>query len=92
MVYNDSSKGIMMIKLSENCTALMNLHVTIDALYEIDELIAFFSQDLPGAAHLKIRGRAMEPEIQINRGIFLRALKAQRSHLVEYLATLGVEA
>lgn len=83
-----------MVKLSENRMALINLGTTIAALDELDALIKFYSVDKPGPAYVtytNVDGPS-EVKVQIDRKIMVPALQAQRQKMVDYLATLGVEA
>lgn len=83
-----------MVKLSENRVALINLGTTINAMDELDTLIKFYSVDKPGPAYVTfthVDGPG-EVKVQIDRKNILPALQAQRQKLVDYLATLGVEA
>ena len=83
-----------MVKLSENRVALINLGTTIAALDELDALIKFYSADKPDPAYITcthVDGLG-EVKVQIDRKNILPALKAQKQRLVDYLATLGVEA
>lgn len=83
-----------MIKLSGNRTQLINLKVTIDALDEFDTLIKYYSVDKPGPAYCKFSyvDGIGECSVQIDRSIIVPTLQAQRQKLVDYLATLGIEA
>jgi hypothetical protein len=83
-----------MIKLSENRTQLMNMKTTIDALDEFDTLIKYYSVDKPGPAYCKFSyvDGIGECSVQIDRSIVVPTLQAQRQKLVDYLATLGIEA
>jgi hypothetical protein len=81
-----------MISLSEKRVSLVNLGHTLEALDKIDGLIKCFSEPKPGPAYLTIRHYHGDPEIQMDRGPFVMALKLQREKLVEYLATLGIDA
>lgn len=83
-----------MISLKTHKTALINLECTINALTNINRLIDAYSADKPGPAYVKfdhVLGHGLI-DVQINRAIILPALKAQREELVEYLATLGIDA
>ena len=83
-----------MVKLSENRVALINLGTTIAAMDELDVLIKFYSVDKPGPAYVTfthVDGPG-EVKVQFDRNNILPALKAQKQLLVDYLATLGVEA
>lgn len=83
-----------MVKLSENRVALINLGTTINAMDKLDTLIKFYSEDKPGPAYVTcthVDGPG-EVKVQIDRKIMVPALQAQRQKLVDYLATLGVEA
>ena len=83
-----------MISLEEHRTALINLRGTIEAIEDIDKLIAFYSVDKPGPAYCEfhyVEGIS-KPEVQFDRSLMVMALKSQRQKLVDYLATLGIEA
>lgn len=83
-----------MVKLSENRTALINLGTTIAAIDELDTLIKFYSVDKPGPAYCSfthVDGPG-EVKVQIDRKLMVPTLQAQRQKLVDYLATLGIEA
>jgi EAL domain-containing protein (putative c-di-GMP-specific phosphodiesterase class I) len=80
-----------MISVKENHTALFNLPVTIQAIKDLDVLIAHFSEDKVGPAYVSFKYVSSVDSTQIDRNIMLTALKAQRQRLVEYLATLGIE-
>lgn len=82
-----------MIKLSEHEISLRNLSITINALEELDTLIALNSEDKPGpvyAAFNNIVGRD-KLTVKFDRAVIVPALKAQREKLVNYLAGLGIE-
>lgn len=82
-----------MISLKDNRTALFNIDSTIEALEKLDILIEHFSVDIPGPAYLTIQHvHLTNNSIQIDRKIFLPVLTQQRQNLVEYLATLGIDA
>ena len=93
-IENRIPEEITMVKLSENRVALINLGTTIAALDELDTLIKFYSVDKPGPAYVTfthVDGPG-EVKTQIQRPVMVLALQAQRQHLVDYLAGLGVEA
>ena len=82
-----------MVKLSDHRTELVNLGTTIKALDELDTLIKFYSVDKPGPAYATftyVDGPG-EVQVQFQRPIMVIALQAQRRHLSDYLARLGVE-
>jgi hypothetical protein len=83
-----------MIKLSEYHTQLINLPLAIKAIEEIDRLTSFYSVDKPGPAYCKFEyvDGIGECSVQFDRYVILVALKNQRQIIVDYLATLGVEA
>jgi len=82
-----------MISLADNRTALMNLHATIQAVENLDELIENYSVDLPGPAYVVFDGYSTgATRVQFDREIMVIALKAQRAKLTAYLATLGIIA
>lgn len=81
-----------MIALSANTTALMNLKATINALATIDKLIEVFSVPMPGPAYVSFTMLGADQKVQLNRTIAVVALQAQREELVEYFATLGIDA
>lgn len=77
-----------MIKLADHKVELLNLPVTIQALKDVDELIEHYSRPNVCVAYCNV----MTYKIQLEPSIFLEALRQQRARLVEYLATLGIEA
>lgn len=84
-----------MISLKDNHTALVNLGVTIRAIEQLDGLIAYYSEDKPGPAYVSFQHsqkHSGSEDIQIDRKIMLVALKEQRQRLVDYMATLGIDA
>lgn len=82
-----------MIKLSEHKTALMNLQGTIEAIENIDRLIAFYSEEKQGPAYCYFEYvHGSQTTVQFKRPVMVDALTAQRSSLVSYLATLGIDA
>lgn len=84
-----------MIKLSENKVALVNLKTTIEALEQINSLIEFYSEEGkvgPAYCSFEYVYRTPEPKVQFTRSIMVKALQEQKQHLVDYLATLGIDA
>ena len=87
-----------MINLKKNLTQLTNLDVTINAIRNLNALIKFYSEDKPGSAYLTTRwgphgvGGSVEIEFQMDRKIIVPALVAQRQALVDYLATINIDA
>lgn len=82
-----------MIKLYDNLISLQNLHNTIGELQNIDYLIEFYSVDKPGPAYTSFSYvNSKTVEVQIDRKIIVEALKAQRQKLVDYFASLGIDA
>jgi hypothetical protein len=83
-----------MIKLSENRTALINIPLTIKAIDDFDDLINYYSVDKPGPAYctFKYIDGTGESSVQIDRPTVVETLKSQRQKLVDYLASLGIEA
>lgn len=85
-----------MIKLSENKTSLCGLPITISALERIDKLIESYDDGKVGPAYgpryVKFDYVAISDNVQIDRKIMVEALKKQRQVLVDYLATLGIDA
>ena len=83
-----------MIKLSENRTALINIPITIKAIDDFDYLIKYYSEDKPGPAYCTFKNidGPGESSVQIDRPTIVETLKLQRQKLVDYLATLGIEA
>ena len=77
-----------MIKLADHKVELLNLPTTIQALKAVDELIEHYSRTNLGVAYCNI----MTYELQLEPSILLEALRQQRIWLVDYLATLGIEA
>ncbi|UZS00834.1 hypothetical protein [Pseudomonas phage vB_PsaM_M1] len=82
-----------MIKLSDNKTALVNLHGTIKALESLDYLIKEYQQDKAGPAYCQFNYVATDhSNVQIERSVMVDALQAQRERLVEYFYKLGIDA
>ncbi len=65
--------------------------ITIEAIETLDDLITYYSLEVPGPAYLKVKIHMNEPEIQLNRSVILPALRAQRKIYVDYLASAGIE-
>ena len=83
-----------MISLKEKRVALVNLPVTIKALEDVETLITYYSADKHGSAtclftHVDGPGQV---SVHFDRDIVVSALETKRQRLVEYLATLGIEA
>ena len=83
-----------MIKLSENKTALKNLDRTIAALETLDYLINKYKEEGKiGPAYCKFDYVDTDrSNVQIDRPIMVETLTKQRKVLVDYLATLGIDA
>lgn len=82
-----------MINLKNYSDPLCNLHVTIDAIKKFNQLIRYYSEDKPGPAYLSARVNYDNYiDIQVDREIMVTALKAQRQKLVDYLATMHIDA
>lgn len=82
-----------MISLKDNRTALYNLSGTIEAIGKLDYLIEFYGEDKPGPAYATFSYvKHVENTVQFDRKIIVDALKAQRKTLVDYMATLGIDA
>lgn len=82
-----------MIPLSQNKVALTNLDGTIEALETLDYLINTYSENKPGPAYCSFDYVAIEhSEVQFDRSVVVKALESQKSKLVEYLASLGIDA
>lgn len=83
-----------MIKLSENKTSLVNLNSTIKAVDSLDYLIKEYQQDHKvGPAYCNLEYVANDhSKVQIDRKIMVVALQSQRQKLVDYLASLGIDA
>lgn len=82
-----------MIKLSENKVALKGLDTTIAALETLDYLIKEYKQAKLGPAYCKFDYVATDhSNVQIDRPFMVEALTKQRQVLVDYLATLGIDA
>lgn len=77
-----------MIKLADHKVELLNLPVTIQALKDVDELIECYSRPNMRVAYCTIKTY----DIQLESSILLDALRQKRILLVNYLATLGIEA
>jgi len=80
-----------MIKLSKYRTSLLNLPVTLNALEELEALIAYYSEDKPGPAYLKACYLGGGIEFQLDRKFMLEALESQRRKLIDYLAGIGID-
>lgn len=82
-----------MISLKDYSVPLSNLHVTIHALKNFNQLINYYSEDAPGPAYLTARIKYNNGiDFQVDREIIITALKAQRQKLVDYLATMLIDA
>jgi hypothetical protein len=83
-----------MISLKEHRVGLINLKVTIDALDQLDSLIAYYMVDKPGPAYCTLEhvDGPGTVRVQLDRSIAVPALEAQRQRLVDYLKTLGIQA
>lgn len=80
-----------MISLKEHRTELYNAHITIDAIDNLTDLIKVYSVDKPGPAYVVFKYTETR-EAQIDRAIMVTALTAQRQRLIDYLATIGIDA
>jgi len=80
-----------MIKFSENRDSLLNLSVTVNSIEQLDELIAYYSEDKPGPAYLKACYLGGGIEFQLDRKFMLEALESQRRKLINYLAGIGID-
>lgn len=80
-----------MIKLSENRTALLNLNITIKAIENFDNLIQKYV-DFAGPVCIKINNSGSDHNVQFDSDILVAALQDQRARLVEYMASLGIDA
>jgi hypothetical protein len=80
-----------MISLKKNRIALLNLQTSINA---IDELIKFYNDSTKTApVYLNVKYYIGESvELQMNRNVFVDALRGQRVVIVKYLADLGIDA
>lgn len=82
-----------MINLKDNIIGLSNLDVTISALKDFNKLITYYSQGMIGPAYLSAKlGYNNDTDFQLDREIIVIALKAQRQKLIDYLATLHIDA
>lgn len=82
-----------MIKLSENKTALKNLDTTIAALETLDYLIKEYKQAKVGPVCCNFEYVSeYHDSVQFDRPIMVEALTKQRQVLVDYLASLGIDA
>ncbi len=82
-----------MIKLSENKGALKNLDTTIAALETLDYLIKKYKEGKVGPAYCEFDYVDTDhSSVQFDRSIMVEALTKQRQVLVDYLATLGIDA
>jgi len=82
-----------MISYKEKSTQLRTLHITFDGVAKLDELINEYSRDVPGPAYItaKFGGYDQGIDLQIDRKIFVVALQAQRTELIDYLYELGID-
>jgi S-adenosylmethionine:tRNA-ribosyltransferase-isomerase (queuine synthetase) len=88
----ESTKETKMISLKDNKTALINLKLTINEIENLDQLIEHYKK-VPGPAYVEMRHvKCGTVDVQIDRKIMLVALKEQRQKLVDYMATLGIDA
>lgn len=84
-----------MISLKENRAALLNLKATINALDNFDLLIEYYSKEKPPvSANVEFQyiDGPGKVSIEFDRKTILSALRAQKSELVEYLKSLGIQA
>ena len=65
--------------------------LTIKAVETLDDLITYYSLEVPGPAYLKVKFHMNEPEFQLNRSVILPALRAQRKIYTDLLADAGIE-
>ena len=83
----------MMIKLSENRTALANLALTFQAIDTIQGLIEHCEKDVPGPVHCQFGYLpSCTKDVQFDRKVILDALMQQYDILVNYLADIGIDA
>lgn len=81
-----------MISLKYNSTALYNLNKTLEALSTMDAMIKTYSENKQSPAYTFFRNGEIKSEVQFDRDIVVQALQDQRQRLVEYLASLGIDA
>lgn len=82
-----------MINLNQKRTELLNLGVTIKALEQLNYLIEYFSEPKLRPVYVRFEQFAQsEPAVQFDRDIMITALEDQRRKLIDYLATLGIDA
>lgn len=79
-----------MVKVT-SANDIQQLFHTIKAIETLDDLITYYSLDVPSPAYLKVKYAMNEPELQLNRDIILPALRAQRKIYVDYLTNAGIE-
>lgn len=79
-----------MISVKDNMVSLSNLGVTFNAITNLDDAIAHYSEDKPGPAYLYFKNCPVPEGFQIERGIILVALHRQRHVLIDYLASIGI--
>ena len=65
--------------------------LTIKAVETLDDLITYYSVDVPNPAYLKVKHAMNEPEFQLDRDLILPALRAQRKIYIDYLTNAGIE-
>ena len=81
-----------MISLKYNSIALYNLNKTLEALSTMDAMIKTYSENKQSPAYTFFRNGEVKFDVQFDRDIIIQALQDQRQRLVEYLATLGIDA
>lgn len=79
-----------MISVKDNMVSLSNLGVTFNAITNLDDVIAHYSEDKPGPAYLYFKNYPVPDGFQIERRIILVALHQQRHVLIDYLASIGI--
>ena len=87
-----------MISVSKHYVSLVNLKGTLDALENVDRLIANYGVEnaaKAGPAYVQFENVTIrnndKPAVQFDREIMVTALQAQRAKLVSYLADMGIE-
>ena len=84
-----------MINLENNKTALINLNVTITALDDVQKMIRYCDATVskaPISCNFEPKFTGLTATIQFDRSIMLYALIEQQNRIIDYLASLGIEA
>lgn len=69
-----------------NLARLASIKTTLEAVAQFDDLIEYYSHDLPGPAYLTVKRRdAVDMDIQIDRKLMLELIKTQRDQYIKHL-------